>query len=220
MDVSEDRVPVRNLLLLLLILSFCSLPVFAGTISSVSIYSSSSEFNMDGWDLRAIHLVDGSGLTGDSHGSCRENATCWQNNPYVESLPGSVTFDLGAVYALGSIHVWNGYWGDYESARSANSVKILTSSNAGTWDDRGTFSFPMAPTTSGVYTGFEIGDLNWAGTRYVQFNILSNHGGGSCGTCVTMNEVQFSSLDSQVPEPGALLLTGCGLIALAFLRRR
>jgi hypothetical protein len=200
-----------------LVLSLSAAPALAGTISSVGIYSFSSEFARDGWDLRATHLVDGSGLAGGSHGSCWVTNTCWQNDPAVDgAFPVSVTFDLGAVYLLGSIHVWNGYWADEESGRGANSVEILTSFDAGAWDNRGTFSFPMAPATLGEYTGFEIPGLNWAGTRYVQFNILSIHGSSTCGTCASLSEVRFSD----VPEPGTLLLIGCGLMTLAVLRRR
>lgn len=194
----------------------------AGVITGVTINSVSGEMNGDyGWDMRAIHLVDGSGLSGGVHGSCRENGTCWQNG-YYGVLPAWIIFDLDQEYTLDAIHVWNGYWGDFESARSANSVTISTSTNLSDWLARGTYQFPMAPTSTTDYAGFELGELGWDGVRYVRFDITSNYGGGSYSGCVTMAEVQFFELaegGAEIPEPATLSLVPIAG-ALMWLRRR
>jgi hypothetical protein len=194
----------------------------AELITGVTIYQVSGETYQNGWDMLAIHLVDGSGLTGDVHSSCYENSNCWQNS-YWGGLPSGVTFDLNDTYTLDSIHVWNGYWGNGESARSAYEVYISTSPNASDWTLRGIYYFPMAPDTPATYTGFVLDSLGWQDTRYVDFWIKSNYGGSSCGGCITMAEVQFSSpgeSGGEVPEPGAFALAGAGAAALLWLRRR
>lgn len=201
-------------------LIFASLPVLAGPISGVSIYSVTSEFTQSGWDLRAIHLVDGSGLTGGAHGSCYDNATCWQTN--VDGPGATIVFDLGGVYTLDSIQVWNGYWANFQSARGMNQFRLQTSADLSGWTDRGLFNAPMAPTVPDTYTGWILDTLSWAGTRYVEMEIISNHGGGDCAACTTLSEILFSEPDDigEVPEPAAAVLLGWGFGALWILKRR
>lgn len=171
------------------------------------------------WDLRAVHLVDGSGLTGDVHGSCRATNTCWQNGA-PGLVPATIVFDLEGAYEVTSMHIWNGYWADFESPRSANSVVISTSSNLSDWVSQGTFQFEEAPSVPTVYTGFDVGGLDWQNTRYVKFDINSNYGGGTCPGCITMAEVQFSGdAAGAVPEPGSLALVAAASMALLWYRR-
>lgn len=198
----------------------CAAAVSASVITGVTIESVTGEYVGGVWDLRAVHLVDGSGLTGDVHGSCRDMNTCWQNGEG-SPVPVSIVFDLEGAYAVTSMHIWNGYWADWESARSANSVAISTSSNLSDWVSQGTHQFEEAPSVPSVYTGFDVGGLDWQNTRYVKFDINSNYGGGSCGGCITMAEVQFSGDDSgAVPEPGSLALVAAASMALLWHRRR
>jgi hypothetical protein len=210
------RVALRTALLLLVFGTMLS----AGLISGVAINSFSGETYEDVWDMRAIHLVDGSGLIGGVHGSCYENGNCWQNG-FWGGLPAWVVFDLNGVYTVDSMHVWSGYWANFESARSPNEVVISTSLNLADWVGRGTFQFPMAPDTATSYTGFEFGSLGWGSTRYIRFNINSNYGGGSCSGCVTMAEVQFSggAGAEEVPEPKTITLVAAGAL-LSWWRRR
>jgi hypothetical protein len=123
---------------------------------------------------------------------------------------------------VGSLHALSGYWADYESARSPNQVVISTSLNLADWVNRGTFQFPAAPSTPTSHTGFELGSLGWGGTRHVRFDINSNFGGGSCGSCVTMAEVQFSDGASvgEVPEPATVTLVAAAGSLMLWWRRR
>jgi hypothetical protein len=213
---------MKRALVLATILLAAALPGLAGLITGVTITASSTFSDMS-WDLAAVHMVDGSGLTdtasGLAHGTCYANHTCWQGTH--TAAAATLTFDLGADYNLGSLHVWNGYWGNYESGRGASSVEIFTlTTGPGYWIDRGAFQFEEAPTsTESPYLGFDI-TAGWTGTRYIRFDIGGNYGGGSCGGCTTVNEVRFFSADAAVPEPSTLLLVAGALAALRCFRRR
>ncbi len=192
------------------------MPATAGLISGVSV-TASSEFTQSGWDLRAIHLVDGSGLSSGDHGSCLENGTCWQNN--VTGFPNVLDFDLGINTTLAGIHVWNGYWSGGESARSAYQVNISVSSDGSNWTPEGLYQFLEAPTSVvSNYSGFDVfsSPVAWSNVRWVRLEILNNFGGGSCGACVTVGEVQFSSADTITPEASSIQLGLLGLICLLF----
>jgi hypothetical protein len=78
----------------------------AAIITNVSIYSVSSEYT-SGWDLRAIHVVDGSGLSGSPAGHAVTDASgnYWQT--ISQTGTGDIQFDLGKVCQLTNVHVWN-----------------------------------------------------------------------------------------------------------------
>jgi len=203
-----------------ILLAGLSSAAWAGMIGGDSINYVSGEAIGAPWDLAAIHLLDGSGLTGDVHGDCYATNTCWQNG-FGGAVPAIIIFDLGASYTLTSMHIWNGYWANYQSGRGANQVEISTSGDLLTWDARGTFTFPEAPVEPASYTGFTLDSLGWAGAQYVRFQIDSNYGGGDCGSCISMNEVQFfSDSDGQVPEPASIALVAAGLAAGFLFRAR
>lgn len=193
-----------------------SLPAAASVISGVTV-TASSQFTDFPWSLRADNLVNGNGLSAGAHTTCYDFNTCWQNN--ATGFPDYLVFDLGSLYTVDNIHIWNGYWGNYQSGRSARTVDMLTSTDGTTWAAQGAFILAEAPTdTSNPYFGFDLisapDSLGWADTRFVQFVLLDNWGGGDCGGCVTMAGVQFSSADSTVPEPASmsLLLLGAALV--------
>jgi hypothetical protein len=136
-------------------------------------------------------------------------------------VPATIVFDLGATYDVTSMHIWNGYWANYQSGRSANQVEISTSSNLSAWTSQGTTYFAEAPTTDVSYTGFDVTNLSWTGTRYVRFQIDSNWGGGDCGNCITLSEVQFSAgAGGQVPEPATFSLVAAALAGRLWRLRR
>ncbi|NLF18744.1 MAG: discoidin domain-containing protein [Lentisphaerae bacterium] len=185
--------------------------VRAGFITGVTIHQVSSEFTASGWDLRAIHLVDGSGLVGAGHNqTIYPGGESWQTS--TSSGTGMVAFDLGGLYDLDRVHVWNYNMYDPWYQRGAERVNISLSTDGSNWTSVGEYLFPIATGLDGDL-GFDISASSWDPTRYVKFDILEAHGPNTSGH-VGLSEVQF-----MVPEPSTLPLLGLSLLLLRRRRR-
>lgn len=206
----------------LVCLSMSSLGL-AAPISGVTVKSVSSEYTLFPWDLSAVHVVDGSGLSGGGHAVTSTAGNSWQT--ITQTGTGDIVFDLGQSYDLASVHVWNlNFYAPY-NGRGAKDVEILTSPNASSWVNEGAFLFSMA---SGLEDdpGFSLDASSWSTARYVQFVIGSNFGSSDNAGHVGLSEVQFFEKSAPVgaapiPEPATSLLVGAGLLgALRNARRR
>ena len=157
-------------------------------VAGVTVHSVSSEYTLDPWDLRAIHTVDGSGLTGGGHDVAATTGNSWQT--ITSSGTGTIVFDLGAVRTLGVVHVWNlNFYSPY-NGRGASSVLISTSADLAAWVEKGTHQFTMA-TGLANDPGFDIDASGWGQARYVRFDILNNFGGDDNAGHVGLSEVRF-----------------------------
>lgn len=170
----------------------------AATITGVTIEDVSSELTPGAFDRRAVHTVDGVGLSGAQHGNNPE--TMWlTNGTYAapnDPLPARITFDLQNNYDLNSFHVWNYNENSGNPSvftkRGANDVTIsVASSEGGAFTSLGNFNFAKAPGTS-TYTGEPIDLSAYAAaddTRLIRFDITSSHGGDN--NFAGLSEVQF-----------------------------
>jgi hypothetical protein len=162
-----------------------------GAIAGVGIHSVSSEFGSGGWDLRAVHLVDGSGISGEPPGHAQTvypGGESWQTD--TSSGTGSVTFDLLAPRQLHQVHVWNLNFLPPYHGRGAREVAILTSLNSTDWTAEGTVIFTVATGANGD-PGFDLDATGWSAARYVRFDLLSNFGLADNAGHVGLSEVRF-----------------------------
>ncbi len=169
------------------------LRLWASVITNANIYSVSSEYTLAPWDLRAIHVVDGSGLSGApaSHAVTDSSGNSWQT--ISQTGTGDIQFDLGGVYQLTNVHVWNlNFYAPY-NGRGAYQVTIRTSTNGSAWATEGTYAFAPASGLAGD-PGFDINPAGWQAARYVEFQILNNFGGPDNAGHVGLSEVQFSAV--------------------------
>ena len=164
-----------------------AVPVETAATAAITDFSSQ---RTTGFTRAAVNCVNGSGLTGQTHG-VTANGTMWQSNGMAtgpnDPLPAVITFDLGGVSHLTSFHVWN-YNETSAITAGAKSVEVLVATNAaGPFTSAGTLSFIKA---SGLAT--EPGqhfEFDRTGVRYVRFNITSNHGDAS--QLAGLSEVKF-----------------------------
>ncbi len=164
----------------------------AAQITGVSVNNVSSENG--GFNRLARYTIDGSGLSGNTHGNS-PGGTMWMAN----GTSATITYDLGSIYDLSSIHVWN-YNEVNLPNRSANLVEILVASSPnGPFTSLGDFTFAKA-TGQANFTGEDIDLSTFVAadyTSHVRFVIKNNYGDtGQVG----LSEVQFFG--------GALSATG------------
>ena len=192
----------------------------ANYITGVTIEAVTSEMGLPIFDRSAGHLVSDAGLdlvTGAhsivpdgmmwlSHGTLRDPQ---------DPLPAQVVFDLGDVYDLESLAVWN--YNEFDviagslTSRGANSVNISVGTDPGSLLSLGNFTFTQAPGTADVNFRQDIalGHLpNTSTVRYVALDILSNHAGDY--EFAGLSKVRFTA--AAIPEPAAGLLLPLGAI--------
>ncbi len=117
---------------LALALSFASEGI-AAPIVGVTVESVSSDYNTPPWDLQAVHTVDGSGLVGTGHDVVAQGVgNSWQT--ISQTGTANIVFDLGGLYALDRVHVWNLNFYDPYNGRGAKDVRILTSDDLTAWE--------------------------------------------------------------------------------------
>ncbi len=157
-------------------------------IAGVTVHSVSSEYTLAPWDLRAIHVVDGSGLVGAGHDVTNADGNSWQTITSTDAA--RIVFDLGALHTLGLVHVWNlNFYAPY-NGRGASTVIIRTSTDLSAWTSQGTYFFTKATGLAGD-PGFDIDASAWGSARYVEFDITDIHGGDDDAGHVGLSEVRF-----------------------------
>jgi len=209
--------------------------VGAAVITGVSIEEVSSEQNEHPFVHEAVRTIDGSGgvptdsLVGD-HGAAAGNM--WLNrssdgvngccpaglgDPHLEDILDArlahIVFDLGDVYDVLSVRVWNfnqNAGGEILTQRGVNDVTITYSETDpltgldGNLNGTDLGSFNFAEGTGAPIAG-ELFDITPGGidftARYVRFDVFSNHFPselGFDGTFTGLSEVRF---ESSVPPP-------------------
>ncbi|NJM38344.1 MAG: hypothetical protein HC845_11070 [Akkermansiaceae bacterium] len=131
-------------------------------------------------------------------------------------LTGTIVFDLGEVYSIERLAIWQGQQVVRSLNRQVNGITLETSLDSAFTVSQaaGNFNVPLsASATHPVTHSVNDFDLTDTTARYVRLTITSNHGSTAS---TSLGEIAFAV--NQVPEPTSALL---GLIgSLALLRRR
>jgi hypothetical protein len=177
-------------------------------------------------------LVDATGLFADNH-STTPDPTMWLSDgvgfggdPGDDGDP-EVVFDLGGVYDVGSVRIWN-YNEINHRHRGVKDLEILVSLDGVSYDSMGNFTLFEAPGVDNVDYS-ETLPINASDVQFVKFDILSNYNGAiypndpsdyDDNGFVGLSEVRFYS--GLVPEPSAVVMLVVGLLGLGWYgwRRR
>lgn len=181
---------------------------FPNWIQDVTIEGVSSQFS----GRLAVDTINGTGFNGATGIHDNSPTNMWLTNG---TATGQITYDLGDVYDLDSLNVWN--YNEVPgvalfSQRSARDVTIsVASSEGGPFASLGNFVFEMAPGIDSNFGQFiDLSAFSLAGNvRLVRFDITSNYDGDNY---VGLSEVRFSG--TLVPEPKNLALTAVALLGL------
>lgn len=117
--------------------------------------------------------------------SCQES-----ENPNLERGSGHwIMYDLGFVYNLGKVHIWN--FNVPNQTNAGIKTAIIDYSIDGTsWEEWGSFTIEQA-NASGFYEGVEGPDLEGIKAKYVIITALDNYG----GSCTGLSEIKIEVLE-------------------------
>lgn len=196
------------------LLACASMQAAAGPISGVTV---STTFPSPGDSSSLIaSIVNGSGLSSYTTGATHAISSPSNSWGFTGPTTGTITFDLGSVFDLDGMAVWN------FNAATIGGMQALTID--GSLDGSTYAPIAGAPTvfSSRSPSAAELAELFSfsASVQYVRFNVTSSWGFEGLG----LNEVMFTgtSPSVSVPEPASLALAGLalGLAAAATARRR
>lgn len=209
---------VRTLGVICLAVAASGSAAMALPIAGVSAVASSTY----GWDDRAAsHVVDGSGIAADGSASNSPVGTMWLSNGDgnaggMADTDQSITFDLGSVYLVGAMTIWNYNEVNY-TARGIASANVFVSRDNVTYSLARSISLAQAPGTTATDFSQSVTLNGFA--RYVRFGNITNFVGDD-DTYTGLSEVQFMAGQAiAIAEPGSMLLLGMGVTGLLIGRR-
>lgn len=160
--------------------------------------------------LSVVNLINGSGLVGTLHTG--DFAGKWLlDGAAIET--GTVTFDLGSLFKVGSTTVWNYGPGCCGNDRSVKDLGVSVSNDGVNFSAAGNFVLTQPSTDPFPGQSLALNDVN---ARFVRFSLNSNYGNE---TYTGLSEVKFYGTAVPEAETYAYALFGLGVVGVALRRK-
>lgn len=170
-------------------------------VSSVTASSTFFTYNVN-------NLINGNGLVVDQH------TGAWENKWLLDGVTtGTVTFDLGSLFKVGSTTVWNYGPGCCGEGRSTKDLGISVSTDGANYTSAGNFVLNQVTTDPFPGQSLALNDVN---ARFVRFSINSNYGDAQYSG---LSEVKFYGTAVPEAETYAYALFGLGVVGVALRRK-
>ncbi len=181
--------------------AFTSVQAAEIAVSSVTASSTFFTYNVN-------NLVNGNGLVGTDH------TGAWENKWLLDGVTtGTVTFDLGSLFKIGSSTVWNYGPGCCGDDRSVKDLGISVSTDGVNFSNSGNFVLTQPATYPFAGQSLALNDVS---ARYVRFSLNSNYGDT---TYSGLSEVKFYGTAVPEAETYAYALFGLGVVGVALRRK-
>ena len=216
-------IPKYNRHSLFILAGLLSGPAFAATITGVSIEDFSSEFSPA---RSPDNIINGAGFTEATgfHSNANGDNINWINSSTIsepnDDLPTFVTINLGSVYDLSFVKIWNWNTSNTLDAGVRDFEISVAPTVGGDFVSLGSFVLDQATGATDTDYGqvFDLSSFAAADSaQLVRLDITTNHG-FSAFSLAGLSEIRFDGVP--VPEPSSIALLGVILPGVILRRRR
>jgi len=131
------------------------------------------------------------------------------------SLPFNIDFDLGGLFDLTNVHIWNYSHVPFYVGRDTKDINLFLSTDGQNWGSATSVALTQNASPAESVQNFAL----TGAAQYVRLQVVTPWGCAWAGCETGLGEVRFTT-STVIPEPSAYLLFALGLAGLGWTRDR